>query len=513
MRKSTRIVKRILALFLVVLLSIESFCAVVGDNDGSAFITKAEFDSLKNDFQNQIDQYNTSIDSKIDGAIASYLAGINVSKSKMKNPLCSSIYEPNITFHGKNDAFGYPRLDVDGQHGYNIYNFLFNYFMMVHDRTNKKIGARLIQHRTTINDNIFEFIINGAFRDNKYYISSWAENANITLIAYNYSPDYGTSSTDDVGLHWAWRSSTWYYGVNPRLAQSFGNNMSSYVCWPDTNSTHANYSYDEINVDTQPTWASGSSYQDAFAWKANMLSELDDGDYKSKLKHFWTDVTTTKLYGVMRRKINLNKSDPVIIALVNWKQRWESYSLFNAVGGVRSANVAELQSYGYTIFNDNAGVQYTDYYGPAIFGRRGYDNTHERYTQNTGLNPNEVYYTGYDNEEYTLTSAPFFDILDENIEKLSYKIKLEDNTNLDDGWLYMSTERYDTETATDKFLYMKKNDEQTSAQSIKLSKGVEYIITIGEELPKGTKIFFKIVPDTESGRVVIDNIYDYTIFT
>ena len=53
----------------------------MSDNDGSAFITKAEFDSLKNDFQTQIDQYNTSIDSKIDGAIASYLAGIRVSKT------------------------------------------------------------------------------------------------------------------------------------------------------------------------------------------------------------------------------------------------------------------------------------------------------------------------------------------------------------------------------------------------------------------------------------------------
>ena len=78
MRKSTRIVKRTLALFLVVLMSIENFAAVVGDNDGAAFITKAEFDSLKNNFQSQIDQYNTSIDSKIDGAIASYLSGIRV---------------------------------------------------------------------------------------------------------------------------------------------------------------------------------------------------------------------------------------------------------------------------------------------------------------------------------------------------------------------------------------------------------------------------------------------------
>ena len=70
MRKSTRIFKKYIATFLIVLMSINSFGAVVSDNDGSAFITKAEFDSLKNNFQSQIDQYNTSIDSKIDGAIS-----------------------------------------------------------------------------------------------------------------------------------------------------------------------------------------------------------------------------------------------------------------------------------------------------------------------------------------------------------------------------------------------------------------------------------------------------------
>ena len=46
MKRSTRIVKRTLALFLIVLMSIESFGAVVSDNDGSAFITKAEFVAL-----------------------------------------------------------------------------------------------------------------------------------------------------------------------------------------------------------------------------------------------------------------------------------------------------------------------------------------------------------------------------------------------------------------------------------------------------------------------------------
>ena len=50
--------KQKLAWVLIVLMSIESFAAVVGDNDGAAFITKAEFESLKNDFQTQINNYN-----------------------------------------------------------------------------------------------------------------------------------------------------------------------------------------------------------------------------------------------------------------------------------------------------------------------------------------------------------------------------------------------------------------------------------------------------------------------
>ena len=82
MNKGIRLVKKMVALFLVLFLSIESFAAVVSDNDGSAFITKAEFDSLKNNFQSQIDQYNISIDQKIDGAIASYLAGIKTTSTE-----------------------------------------------------------------------------------------------------------------------------------------------------------------------------------------------------------------------------------------------------------------------------------------------------------------------------------------------------------------------------------------------------------------------------------------------
>ena len=92
MKKSTRIVKRLLALFLVVLMSINTFAAVVGDNDGAAFITKAEFDSLKNDFQSQLDTYNSSIDNKIDGAIANYLASLKIAASGTQICLSPGIF-------------------------------------------------------------------------------------------------------------------------------------------------------------------------------------------------------------------------------------------------------------------------------------------------------------------------------------------------------------------------------------------------------------------------------------
>ena len=76
--KRIKLQKKILALALILLLCAENFAAIVNDNDGAAFITKAEFESMKKDFDKQIEQYNNSIDNKIDGAIAAYLAGFRV---------------------------------------------------------------------------------------------------------------------------------------------------------------------------------------------------------------------------------------------------------------------------------------------------------------------------------------------------------------------------------------------------------------------------------------------------
>ena len=73
--------KKVFTILLVFILGINSFAAIVSDNDGSAFVTKAEFDALRKDFAEQIENYNESIDQKIDGAIAAYLAGLRLAQT------------------------------------------------------------------------------------------------------------------------------------------------------------------------------------------------------------------------------------------------------------------------------------------------------------------------------------------------------------------------------------------------------------------------------------------------
>lgn len=76
-----KIIMRIVAIIMAIVFSMQCFAAVVSDNDGPAFITKTEFEALKKDFEMQVERYNESIDKKIDGAIAAYLAGIKLVKT------------------------------------------------------------------------------------------------------------------------------------------------------------------------------------------------------------------------------------------------------------------------------------------------------------------------------------------------------------------------------------------------------------------------------------------------
>lgn len=102
-----KMIKRMIALVIALSLgTISSFAAVVSDNDGAAFITKAEFDSLKNTFQSQINGFNSNIDNKIESAINFYISGVKQEKtSKIQTAFITDGKEKQIIFVGKANNF------------------------------------------------------------------------------------------------------------------------------------------------------------------------------------------------------------------------------------------------------------------------------------------------------------------------------------------------------------------------------------------------------------------------
>lgn len=89
--------KFILCGILIMSMCFTSFAAV-GGNDGSAFITKAEFDALVNDFNEQMDKYEVSLVSKIDGAIANYLNGVSREKVSKLSSIINNVDLNDRTF-------------------------------------------------------------------------------------------------------------------------------------------------------------------------------------------------------------------------------------------------------------------------------------------------------------------------------------------------------------------------------------------------------------------------------
>ena len=120
MKKSTKVLKKFAALFLLVLMSIESFAAIVGDSDGAAFLTKQEFENMKQGFDDAIVRYNNSIDNKIDGAIAGYLSGLLYTRLRDRNTLNSGRWETISTRYSTSDytwryKYGSPRIQFVDQ--------------------------------------------------------------------------------------------------------------------------------------------------------------------------------------------------------------------------------------------------------------------------------------------------------------------------------------------------------------------------------------------------------------
>ena len=89
--------KKLIYIFIVLAMVSQNFAAIISDNDGSAFVTKNEFEALKSDFQNQIEKYSLSIEGKIDGAIANYLAAIRIATKEAKEVAYFKNFESDTT--------------------------------------------------------------------------------------------------------------------------------------------------------------------------------------------------------------------------------------------------------------------------------------------------------------------------------------------------------------------------------------------------------------------------------
>ena len=74
MKKFSKIGKRVLAFFLVALMNINTYATAASD-DGSQFVTKAEFDSLTKEFNKKLDEFQSGMNTKIDEAISGYISG------------------------------------------------------------------------------------------------------------------------------------------------------------------------------------------------------------------------------------------------------------------------------------------------------------------------------------------------------------------------------------------------------------------------------------------------------
>ena len=199
----SRVFKRALVLFIIVIINFNSFSAVVSSNDGSAFITKAEFDALVNDFNSRIEDYEKSIDAKIDGAIAEYLAGLATTISVENKTLFYNVVQGNnITCrNGQTDLnFVKGHIGVD-----------YNFCLTTIENSDPRRGGKLV---------LFKLYSTPTYTSRRYVtkkngINYWAGyttnllgyiNASYETISTSYV--FGNSSTWEVSCPYDSRSDT-----------------------------------------------------------------------------------------------------------------------------------------------------------------------------------------------------------------------------------------------------------------------------------------------------------------
>ena len=203
MKKYKKKLKKVLALLIAMLLCFNNFAAVVSDNDGSAFISKAEFDSLKNNFQSQLNEFNTSIDNKIDEAIASYLSGIKIELSQTVYTVLSDWKNITMRNYELKNEYAVPETNlVYSYYGAGHSDSLFNQYPSAYGLAfvgqgsggKTKIKAVSLRNKTGKQDYYNDTTKNEFYWDG--YITDYEEKISIAKLVYDNSRDLASVSSN-----------------------------------------------------------------------------------------------------------------------------------------------------------------------------------------------------------------------------------------------------------------------------------------------------------------------------
>lgn len=256
MRKSTRYLKRFAALIFVVLININNFAAVVSDNDGSAFITKAEFEALKINFDKQIDDYNSSIDNKIDGSIAAYLAGIKTNKKETVNTGFDIVGKDKVvTFYGKTNIYPYSKNEpYVKSNAFCLICSAYTNSDFWYEDMQHVVAARGVFETGNLSNNVFDL-------DNDYIKGVFNRNQ-VNMVVQGSG--YGASSTVfHYGGLWAKLSLT----IN-RLTEAQLNGNYSKTTWP-FGFTTSGYGFENFSTHRSSSPAGWSHHSDTIGFLAD----------------------------------------------------------------------------------------------------------------------------------------------------------------------------------------------------------------------------------------------------
>ena len=470
------------ATILIISLCINTYSAIVSDNDGSAFITKGEFDSLKNNFQTQIDKYNTSIDSKIDGAIASYLAGINITAYTEKTPMFISIYGNKPTFH-HDDKFNETKVnstnnEIKGSYGLNISFFAPTAW------GSQRNGYTNLSSRWVFPKSTFNVLHKLKWdKDNGEWIFDQnADDADVRWTWIDPRDSYNKRSGTVTYVNWCWNRKYNYNGITPQNDIEIGTRGDTFNGWSET-SASGTRSYSSINTSSQPSWSNGS-WSHPLRCKGGLWTEIDSSAWDTKIKHLWV----TNDVAAIERKFDLTSDENHYLQVESADPlKVNATAALSDVAGAYSDPKYEKGSF-----------YWKTVYAMAFHGWEG-DSTYNVLKSKTRLKPSEVKYVIKDGLKdlikLSLWNAPLFDKVDKDAEELKFDITLSDEEGYDNGTLYFSKETWASDKATpSKAEKIFKNNETRAQDGILLEKGKKVSIKL-KNLKKDELLFFSIVPE------------------